>query len=393
MNDRTRYAPASDEATTSRWVPTRLILFLSLLCSTSAPVFAQSGPAVRNAAEVRFGSLYLTPSIALQDLGIDTNVFNTNVDPVSDFTFTTRSRVASAYEVARVGFFAEGSYLNTRQRPNFEIDARSRRLERTVGAGVTVQVLGRTDVEFGYHEDTVEFDEDAEFDGSSLHETLNRTSRGPSAALRYAVTPLTSLVLSAEAVENRFPFSPVRDTDAFRLVPGVDFRPGAMISGSAHVGHQRIQAHDEALPSFSGTVAAVDLSYTLRRATTFTVALNRDVDYSYDTLEVYYVRDGYGGSIRRELGWLLDVTAEAARYEYNYRSIGNDPSSLALEGDSRDTVHRYAVSLGYPISGATRLTVGLAYWKRRSNRADYRNYDRLQFSTGLSYGLVRSPGQ
>ena len=48
----------------------------------------------RTSAQARFGPLYLTPTIQLTNLGVDTNVFNTP-EPESDFTFTTTPRLVT----------------------------------------------------------------------------------------------------------------------------------------------------------------------------------------------------------------------------------------------------------------------------------------------------------
>src|SRR5687767_8316148 len=42
----------------------------------------------RAQARIHVGPLYVTPGLQLREVGVDTNVFNTNADPKSDFTFT-----------------------------------------------------------------------------------------------------------------------------------------------------------------------------------------------------------------------------------------------------------------------------------------------------------------
>ena len=51
---------------------------------------------------VQYGPLGLTPSVALANLGIDTNVFNDVDDPKIDFTFTVSPQVDASLRVRRV---------------------------------------------------------------------------------------------------------------------------------------------------------------------------------------------------------------------------------------------------------------------------------------------------
>src|SRR2546425_8731901 len=112
--------------------------------------------------------------------GIDTNVFHEDVDPKSDLVMTFSPSLAASigwgrlairgrgrvgfvrfqtYEgersidttdearldlsLGRVRPFAAASFLNTRQRPELEIDARARRIEESFTAGVNVRLTGK----------------------------------------------------------------------------------------------------------------------------------------------------------------------------------------------------------------------------------------------------------
>src|SRR3954465_4857098 len=115
---------------------------------------------IRKNARMHVGPLYISPALLLKEAGIDSNVFNQAVDPKSDFTMTVTPQADIAITFARralltttVGsdlvyyqkyasersvdpavsvrgeayahrltLFVEDSYLNTRERPNFEVD-------------------------------------------------------------------------------------------------------------------------------------------------------------------------------------------------------------------------------------------------------------------------------
>jgi len=128
---------------------------------------------VRSEARGHLGPFYLTPGVRLKELGVDSNVFNSAGEQKSDFTFTVTPIVNVSVPMARralftttlasdlvwyahyetersvnpqvtargevylnrITVFGETAQLSTRQRPNYEIDVRSRRAEFRV-AGV-----------------------------------------------------------------------------------------------------------------------------------------------------------------------------------------------------------------------------------------------------------------
>ena len=139
------------------------LAFVLLLSATHAWAQADVGPDPTK-VRIRMGPLWLNPSIAVTNLGVDNNVFNEETDPKKDFTFTVSPRTEiwlrggrtwvhgtivedliwyQTYETERAG---NGSYsanwlvplnrlmldvgglrLNARQRADVEIDARVHR--------------------------------------------------------------------------------------------------------------------------------------------------------------------------------------------------------------------------------------------------------------------------
>lgn len=404
------------------------------------PARAQEPPSpideVREQARVHAGPFYITPSLLLRDLGIDSNVFNEPDDPESDFTFTLGPRADVAVPIARrallravVGadfvyyqkyssersanprfapraelflnkltLFGEGSYLRSRQRPNFEIDARSLRTESFVAGGVAYQYSPRLGFEGSFRRAGVEFDAEETFLGTSLRETLNRESRTYAGLARYAVTPKTTIVLKGEASRDRFEFSPARDADTLRITPGVEFSDRALIFGSAYVGVRRFTTKSEQLEDFHGVVAAASLGFTVLGRTVVTLTGDRDVTYSFERLQPYYVVGSYGVNVRHRLAGKFDVMAGAARHKYTYRDLvvppgGQLPTAPSLDpasvpGQERvDTTRNFSISLGYMLGPDARLGFGTSYWTRASNSDRFRDYDALRTGVSLNYGF------
>jgi hypothetical protein len=376
----------------------------------------------RGAARVHIGPIYATPALAVEEFGIDTNVFN-NADEKKDFTFTIvpratmwipfarralltaaagtdvvyfqkyrserslnpQLRLRGEGAMGRILAFAEGTYLNSRQRPNFEIDARLRRTEHTARLGTSIRLDQKTAIDVSGSQSEVNFAADAVFNDVNMRETLNRTTRSALVSFREDVTPLTSVVVRGEAATSRFPLSPVRDADTFSVMPGVELKPRALISGSAYVGVRRFTPRSQSLPTFNGPVASATLNYTLQSSTRFSVTADRDLAYSYEPRQPYYVVDGYGLTVRRQIVGRTDITAGAIRQQYAYRAFAavQDPAA-----DGRvDVTKTYSASLGYRFGQDTRLGFGASFRQRESNSVGQRDYQGFRFITTLDYGL------
>jgi hypothetical protein len=175
-------------------------------------------------------------------------------------------------------------------------------------------------------------------------------------------------------------------------MPGVEFKPRALVSGSAFVGFRKFTPIDNsAFPEFSGLVANLGLSYTILGATTLGVSYVRDVNYSVETLQPYFVSNAAGASVRQALGRKFDLLGSADRAVYSYRDLrvglpaaGTPQPPL----DAReDTTWIYAGSLGYRPGRQMRIGLGGSYWKRESTTRIFRNYDGLRLGTSITYGF------
>jgi putative beta-barrel porin BBP2 len=390
---------------------------------------------VRQEARSHVGPFYATPRIALKELGVDSNVFNAAGRPESDFTATVtpsadiwvpvarralfQTTVGSDFVwytnfasersidphlttraelyLRRITLFVDGGYRNTRQRLNYEVDLRARHIDQTAEAGVAVRLTPKFSIETAAHFAELRFDGDTSFDGIRLQRTLNQDTRGISVAARHRLTPLTTIALRYEQLEDSFEFSPARDSKSFRVMPGIEFKPRALISGSAYVGYREFTPTTEgALPKFSGLVAQLGLSYTLLGSTTFGVTYSRDLTYSYELLQPFFINNGVGVSVRRALGRRFDVLVSADRFEYVYENLQIQPSAaddpeaavqVTLPTERRvDRTWNYAGSIGYRV-GNGRVGFGVAYWERDSRQKAFHSYDNLRFGTTVTYGF------
>jgi hypothetical protein len=402
-----------------------LALAVPVAAAAQQPSWSSAIDDVRETARMHVGPVYATPGLQLKELGIDGNVFNADGDPRSDFTATVvpkadvwlpiarrallQATAASdvvwyaQYEAERsldphlalrgelylhrLMLFGESTYLNTRQRPNHEIDLRSRHLEDGLTAGAGLALTPKFSVEIAGRQLRTRYDAAAAFDGTSLQRMLNRQTRGLQVTVRHHLTPLTSIDVRFDDVRDRFTFSPDRDSDSYRVMPGVVFKRRALVNGSAHVGYRKFTPSEgAALQEFSGLVARLGLSYTLLGATTFGVTYGRDVTYSYEELQPFFVDNAVGASIRRAIGRRFDALVSADRHAYEYSDALTADRPIA--GPSRvDVTWNYAGSIGYRLGGDGRVAFGASYWQRESTTKPFRGYDNLRIGTSVSVGF------
>ncbi|MGH9373118.1 MAG: outer membrane beta-barrel protein, partial [Vicinamibacterales bacterium] len=151
------------------------------------------------------------------------------------------------------------------------------------------------------------------------------------------------------------------------------------------LGHQRFRPRAAALPPFEGLVGSVDVAYRVRGTTTFRAAFDRDLAYSYAALEPYYIREGYGVSLRRQILPRLDVSAGGGRYWFRYRQLATTAGSETVRGRS-DRLLNATLSLGFQVRRNTRLTTGVSYRDRRSDLVR-RTYHSFSLGTSVVYGF------
>jgi hypothetical protein len=399
------------------------LVFCLVLAPTVAHAQARPVDDVRKTAKAHAGPLYFTPLLQLKDLGIDSNVFNAAGEQKSDFmvdvsptlnlwvpaarrallsatvatdlvwyakydserSIDPQLRVRAEGYLHRLTVFAENSYLNTRQRPNHEIDLRSRHLENDAAAGFDLRLTPRFSIEAAGRRMDTRYDADARFDNTYLQRTLNRKTVGGELTARHMLTPLTTMAVRYDNLRDRFSFSPERNSKSYRVMPGVEFKPRALVNGRAYVGYRKFSpVLASVLPRFSGLVADLGLSYTIVGATTIGVSFRRDLTYSYEELQPFFIDNSPGVSIRRALGRRFDVLVSADRHRYQYRDL----VTASLPAPARiDTTWNYAGSFGYRIGRTGRIGLGASYWQRESTTAQFRNYDNLRIGTTATYGF------
>ncbi len=388
-----------------------------------AGAYAQGGDPV-NAARFRIGPFGITPGITVST-GTDSNVLAEEAHPKSDWMtvvsprvglwlrsrrvifelrnstdvinfmeyqdqggVNTRNEVRVDVPLNRLRLSAGHSFTTTEQRASPEIDARARRRETSLNVGVDIRATSKLFLRLGGSQAVMAFADDATNLGVNLADTLNRRAEVGTAALRYQLTSATTLAFSADVARERFDEDSTRDSTSLRIAPGVELDPRAILSGRAYVGIRRFRLTSGLAPSFTGPVAAVELSSVIRVATRIGVQVNRDVAYSFDVTTPYYLSSGGSATLARRLGESWEVTVNAGRQNLSYRSSTLLPSSGtgAPVEDRRDFVNTYGGGVNYLFGQTMRFGLNIDHARRHSG-LDQRGYEGTRFFAQFGYGL------
>jgi hypothetical protein len=368
-------------------------------------------------ARIRIAAFAFDPRVVLTNLGTDTNVFNTIENPQSDFTFalkpgtdvflrTGRGLVTLSGNVEFVYFsefesersinsdvmgrydfrfnrlrpYASASWLDTRERPGYEIDVRARHYEADYHAGTDLRVASKSILRVDYRHLNYRFAGDEAFDGRALHEELNRTLRALEFSWRQRLTALTTWVTRASRDTERFEFEDLRNADSFRVSSGFELGRFALIRGSAFVGFRTLQPADGGIfPEFTGVTADVDVSYTAPSQTRLGAAVDRDLQYSYQNATPYYVQTGWTGTLTQRITGRWDLQLSGGRDRLAYQAI---VPSLDARTDS---IRRFSAGVGYMFGEQARISFDVKSHDRNSELPG-REYTGIRAGVSVNYG-------
>ena len=272
-------------------------------------------------------------------------------------------RVGIARTFNRLVLNGNAKRLNTRERPGFEIDARSDRIENQWDGSVEMRVVSDTYVGARVWRRQIAFDRDEVFRGANLAEELNRTIDGHAVTIRRVLTPLTTVSFEVGREQERFLLSPLRDADSDRFAGTVTLQPFALIHGTATVGYRRLTPLSADVPSYRGATAAVSLAYTLMGMTRFGVDVSRDVQPSLEFEQPYYLDTGVGGQVQQRIVGPFDVLARVGTRRLAYRD------RVAAPGISTrtDRVRTLTLGAGYRLGSDKRIGFAIERQRRTSS--------------------------
>ena len=394
----------------------RAALVLCGVCASSAAAQTADPDAE---ASVRWGPLSMRSTIALSNLGVDTNVFNRPpaTQLPGDFTLTftpntnlwlrlgrtwidgnirvdwvyfnryaserganSRYRVGVTRTLNRVRVTGGAGRASLRDRPNAEIDARSQMFERAFNGEVEVRAFGKTSLGAKTLHRKQTFDKDAVFLGASLAAELDTTTTSNSILVRHALTPLTTLSLELGKEKNRF-FSALRDADSTRLLGVIALQPSALVNGTATIGYRHFVPHNRDIPSYSGPTAVVNLGYRLFGTSRVGVQIDRDVQFSYDANQPYYLQTGVAWTVQQQIYGPFDVLARISNARMAYR----DRVGAVVQVSNRvDRSRVIGGGAGYRLGVDKRVGFTIDYVTRNAQVAS-RAFKGLRYGFSVTY--------
>jgi len=372
----------------------------------------------------RFGPLGLAPTLAITNVGLDDNIFNEANEPQRDFTMTVTPRLQARLRSGRVqlsGAVATGlvyykehddersidwaadgraeldlgwfrpyglaALLDTRERLNAELDVRAPRTQTTFALGTRAVISPKVGAVFDLRQAKLDFAEDTTFEGVLLSQQLNSTTTTLDSGVELYVTPLTTFAVTASWQTDRFDDSPERDADTFRLLPSVRMEAPAIVQGSLAVGYRSFSALDPGTPDYSGVVVQGSLAHTFGEWTKLELSLSRDVQYSFEETEPYYLTTGFRVVVTQQLGESFDVRGIVGRDRLDYREEATPGAPSSTDSAARvDRASVLGAGVGYRFQANLRTGLDVEFARRTSDRPD-REYDRTRVFASLTYGF------
>ncbi len=179
----------------------------------------------------------------------------------------------------------------------------------------------------------------------------------------------------------KFVFSPERDAESQSILFGTQTKPSALIAGSATVGYRRFNALDDEIPDDRGVVADVALGYTLLDRTRFGVNVRRNLEFSAERLQPYYILTSLGGSITQMIGMGWDVRVGGGGETLAYRNF----VSVPIEEGRTDHVDSFNFGFGRKVGDTGRIGLEIGHIERRSP-IERLTYEGWRAGVKITYG-------
>jgi hypothetical protein len=365
------------------------------------------------------GPVSFYPQIALRDTGTDSNVYLDSTNPRSDLTYAVTPRMYAVvpigntrfigtgtgdlvyyrtysdqrsitavlegrYELTSPGFrpFVEVGFASRGDRVGFEIDQRARHTQTTAIAGADVDVSPMTALTAWVGRSATAYDENQQYVSFMLADQLNHSRDTAAAGARFRVTPLTTMLIAAEFERDRFELAPLRNADSLRVGPAIALDTGAALTGNAKGGFRAFTPSYPEVPSFRGFVGTARLHYALPDVVKLDLEANRDLAYSYDPIQPYYMESGARLTAAQRVFGPLELLGIAERREIRNQRIGG----MAFDG-RREVTTSLGGGFGIQVQNQMRFTFIYEHAQRTSTEPVGRDYERTRVVGSISYGL------
>jgi hypothetical protein len=360
----------------------------------------------------RLGPVLVDPKVSIPELGTDSNIFNEPTNPQADFviklvpeidfftelgllrvavksasTFTYFHRTDSERSIAeqirgratarfsRLRPWVGGASLRSNERTS-EIDARAQRVDREAAAGVEFEVSTLAALSVSGNRMSVRYPDREQYRDAALAEALNRTTDMVAASLRLRATPFTSVTVRGYTARDQFEFDATRNAQTQGGDVEVQFAPEAVIRGTLGLGFRRQEFADPSLTTFQGVTARGAVTSLLLWRAMLGLEYQRDVHYSYDRREGYYIENSADIVYTQRISGPFDAQGRVSRHVLDYGASQETPR--------REGFWSYQAGVGYSLDGGSRFGVSYEI-AERNGTAFPRQFSRRRLFGSFTY--------
>ena len=287
------------------------------------------------------------------------------------------------FTLNRLAPYAGGSYENTRDRRNSEIDTRPRTKHLNLTLGTALRVSLKTMLDVSMTRTAIAYEATDVEDEVNLSQALNRVTDQYVLTLLQEITPLTHLTLTGEMQRDVFDSSSYKNADEMRLSAG--FQSDGLFKGHARVGIRTQKPHDPWIPEFRGLFVSVATGTTLLDRIQLGVTAATDTEPSYRRGVAYYDAYNYGASIVYVMRPSVRLLARANQYYADYRDgLASLSPSVEAFGIERET--RFESGVRFGLGQSMSIDFVGSYNERAADVASNR-FESLAFRAGVSHAF------
>jgi hypothetical protein len=362
----------------------------------------------------RLGPLLVNPRLLVPEIGHDSNALNEPTAPKGDFVvkivpeidffgdvgvlrFAVKSATTLTYyhdlesersvagqirgrmtaRFSRVRPWTGAANIRSNERTT-EIDARALRTDREIAAGVQYDVSpvasltvsgGRTDVEYSNM---------AVYQDVYLGPALDRTNTMVTASVKMQATPFTSVTVNGYAGRDDFTYAVSRDADLAGGDVELNFSPEAIIRGRLLVGFRQQDFDDPTIATYRGVTGRGGITALLVWRAMLGVDYIRDVQYSFDRSEGYYVESGVDVAYTQRIGGPFDLQLRVGQHTLDYGARVATP-------EHSEVVRAYQTGVGYNLESGSRFALTYEFAERTGEVEDERRFSRRRLFGSFTY--------
>ena len=398
----------------------RCLLAVAIVLAAALPAAAQApnvgaGPLTASLPDTEptvgvltLGRVRLAPGLVVRQIGWDDNIFDESQNPKEDFVASVTPDVAAfsrlrfvqlsgyagaefnyfkTYEqerstgynlrgradilLSRVRPFVGGGQVNTRTRPNGEIDVRADRIEDELSGGLAFDISRYSQIYGAAYQFRTRFEDSFE-EGVDLSVALNRDRYHYSGGLRTELTPLLAMTVTASYSEELFETDPLRDAQSWAGTVDFRFAPDAVVSGQVNVGYMDFDPVNPGIEPYRGFVGSGTIIYPFLEIGRFSFQGVRRTEFSFDAADAYFIENTISLAYTHFIFGEVDVQVNGAKSWFDYGFTETSPARQ----DKLDVV---GGSLGYNLRNRTRISMNYEFARRRSLELPERNYERRRW--------------